>query len=459
VYPDFVVMRLCGAKEVPTMVKRLWTLVHGGQQYKLADDDFRVVQDLTDKAQREFMVDNGLSAPFSIADVLKIRAYVERCVAESSQVDMTKILFIADDSLASIRRCTVPSRAINHIFRDTIVADCSTLLDMSHALSYDIIIVRETTAKDYVTLRRLQDAGKVIVWDFDEDLFNLPSAHPRAATFTPLDKELHSDLLDMVDFIAVRRAEIGEGLPGRDRAIILPDMVEMDWILPSPAERNPDRFDIVCFTDETRQEDVDILDDVITECIQELPNAHVTFVGCVPVGITEMKAKLSEEEARDLTAALVNEPPGPIRVLSDTVFIPGRVHHIPFPPVKDYYRLLSHMPMDLALAPRTTNQYNAWGSEGDILEMLAKGVPVLASKVGGDGDLFNTGLVEPMRNPEDWKTRIRAHYESTQDPSLQGDRLAETRARYDMSAVGAQWGAALQQLVTISLGRGAETLG
>jgi glycosyltransferase involved in cell wall biosynthesis len=436
VYPDFVVMWICGAKEVPTMVKRLWTFIFGGQQYEIADDDFKAVADIVAKVQREFLKDNGLSIPYSTSDILKIRAYTERCVVESRcgveypLLGMTKVLFLTDESLASIRRCTIPSRALNHIFRDSIVADCSTLLDMSHALSYDIIIVRGIMAKDYVTLRRLQDAGKVIVWDIDEYLFDIPSNHPKAATFTPLDRELHSDLFQMADFVAVRHVEMGQELQKPDQAIVLPDMVEMDWILPSSTTRTPGRFDIVCFADETRQEDVDILDDVITECIQELPTAHVTFVGCVPAGIREL---LGTTELK--------------------------IDRIPFPSPKDHFRILSHMPMDLALVPRTTHLYNAWGSEGDIMEMLAKGVPVLASKVGGDGDLFNTGLVEWMRDPEDWKTRIQAHYESTQDPSLQGDRLAETRARYDMSAVGAQWGAALQQLVTISLGKEAETLG
>ena len=105
-YPDLMVRRLCGAKETWTRSRRLWSLISRGTQYDLTFDDHTAVAKLAAKVEDEFVADNGMAPPFSVDEILKIRAYAERCVVEGGG-DALKVLFIVDSSLASLRRYIV----------------------------------------------------------------------------------------------------------------------------------------------------------------------------------------------------------------------------------------------------------------------------------------------------------------------------------------------------------------
>lgn len=412
-YPDFIVRRLCGVSEVQVRVKRLWSWVSGGEEFHLRDADYAAIATLTDRVQVEFVESNGLSQPFSVGDVLKIRAFAERCVVESSLAGITKVLFITDGSLASVRRCTTPARVMSQQCRNWVIADCTDTLDLHSALSYDIIVVREIDAQGLITLLRLQEAGKTIIFDMDEDLFNIPSHHPKARTFTPMDKEIHEALLTMADYASARRSDIAVELGYGAKPVVLPDMVDMDRILPSPPNSSPDRFDVVCFADETQQEDVEVLGAVVDECVVQLPSVHFTFVGVAP-----------DQE--------VQHEGAPISL--------GRVHYISSPTPEDYYSVLSHIPMDLALVPRLTNPYNIKGTRAPILEMLAKGVPVLASKMD-DGPLFTSDhFASPVKCVEDWLKGIKYFYARGRTAEWQAKWLSELRAVYGTANMGKLWG-------------------
>ncbi len=430
-YPDFIVRKICGGKVVRTVVQRIWSFVFGGTQYDLQDGDYAIVERIAERVTQEFIHGHGLSAPFSIDEILKIRAYAEKCVMEEAPDKAVRVLFIVDDSLAALRRHIIPAEAVTHVARGKVIVDCATVLDFQFALSYDIIMVRQISPQDYITLSRLQYVGKIVVFDIDEPLFDIPSHHPKALTFTPLNVELHRSLLLTADFIAVRRMELLKelGLPtGTDhpQAAVLEDMVEVGRILPSPPTCSPARFDIVCFADEGQQGDIDLIDEAVWECLQKMPTAHVTFVGCVP---TQIQARL---EPLDRGATAI----API----------SQVHTLPFPAPSDYYTLLSHIPMDIALVPRLTNDYNARGSDVPIMELLAKGVPVLASMVGGS-TLFDSSLVLPMRSIEDWADAMLSAYNSRQDPTVNTARLAEVYARFDVAGRARDWAGVFQNIV------------
>jgi hypothetical protein len=439
VYPDFVIRLVCGSNTLCAPTRGKWAVIYGGRSYLLSNDDYDAVVRLTGRVQAEFVTDNGLSAPYSTEDVLNIRAYAARCVAETLREPegVTKILFVTDDSLASLRRFGVPAKALGLVGRITsgsykpvVVADCVDTLDLLTAMQYDVVMVRETTPSDYVTLLRLQSAGKIVIYDIDEYLFDIPLSHPRHALFSQLDKELHYELTASADYVSVRSASQREKLhTSGDRTVVLPDMIDTSMLTPVSPLRAFTRFNIVCVADDTEQENVNLLlDTVVPGTIAEIPNAHFTFVGCAPAGVCDSTVVRPEYASR--------------------------VSWWGLPPVKNYYRMLSALDADVALIPSICNEWNSWRSQVPVLEFLSRGVWVLATQVMANKGMGD-GLPQfvPIKEPGDWVKYLKVVYEQfiadrRKSARHVADAIAGVRAQYDATVVAKMWQTELTEIVS-----------
>ena len=422
-FPDFVMRIFAGTGVVHVKPKRTWVIIHGGSAFTIKDDDYDALLSIVERVLCEYVEDRGLHSPFSIEDLLGIRAYAARCVADEERGAL-KILFIVDDSLASIRRFAIPARALTANRTPgggkRIVADCSCTLDPLVAMQYDMIIVRETTPSDYVTLMRIKKAGKVVMYDVDEYLFDLPRYHPKRITFTPLDKEIHYQLIEDASAVSVRSVEVSNHLKVNN-PIILPDMVDTSLIVPvSPAQKSA-TFEVLCVTDETEQEDVDILDHVFVDILQDIPDSHITVIGKLPYGLQDSNGLLFDE-------------------------LKSRITWEPFPQYSEqYYDHLSRLSADVVLVPAATYTYNRWKSPVRIMEFLAKGVRVVYGFVSLPSDIKSTfPSIHEVNSPEGWITTvesIRAIRDTDRQSWIQGSlsMSAYTRAVLDAAVVAEMW--------------------
>ena len=421
-YPDYVMRMIVGADAVYAPTRDKWVMSHGGRTFLLDADDYKAVCSLRNRVWREFVTESGFTSPYSTEDLIEIRSYATECIAESREE--LKVLFVSDESIGALRRCEVPARAMNMCGRGEILAECVKELDVRTAMHYDIIVVRETTVTGFVTIRKLQEAGKVIIYDVDEYLFDLPLSHPKHGIFTQLDSELHYELLRTADCIGVRSEALAKELLCEGNKLLLPDMVDTCKITPVSAYRELGKlFRVICISEEWEQEAVDMLDQVVRDAIIAIPHIRFTFVGCIPESVRDGN-RVSDEYS-------------------------GYVTWWTLPEVDKRYTLVGALTADVALVPRLPYDYHKFGFTVPVLELLSRGLPVLCGPCVPDERLKSQPRFGVIESPDMWVELLLFHYNNRNEPwygQHTMGQIAQIRGEYDAPVVGMKWKEALLRL-------------
>jgi glycosyltransferase involved in cell wall biosynthesis len=352
--------------------------------------------------KKELLQDQGLSQPFSIEDVLGVRAYAADRLANylcNGPEDISVLFVTPGAGLSSSHyRCLLPAKKLSCHVGDgstaiMVTADCTTELNYLRALFYDVIVLhRQFSAETINVVCRLQRAGKRIVYDFDENVVEFPDGHPRAKEFRPEHREMHFALCHMADRIAVRHVNLLEFAPEfKEKTIVLPDMIDTMDITPralagdGPPEGDDVRF--LCVTEGYQQADVDVLTWAIGEAIKEHGRrVHFEFVGAIPRKFLVV----------DQTTKIVQLNPLYSEFIS----------HRPAMSLNDLYQFLSEVDADVALVPLAINDYNEWGSPERIYEMMATGLPVIATRLQPSSTAIDSEWGILVSSPEEWLEAI-----------------------------------------------------
>ncbi|MCL5291456.1 MAG: glycosyltransferase [Actinobacteria bacterium] len=284
---------------------------------------------------------------------------------------MKKIIFISEQQDAcSWYRAHVPGVELQKrgyevalvIRRDWALCDAA-----------DVIVFEKTSSGSALEdLVRYKEAGKLIAYDIDDNIWNLNPANPAYPYYSvETTRNNLAASLRMADVVTVTTPQLADAVSKFNRNVrIIPNCL-------------PDENWNVGFEDDgvltvgwagsiTHWEDLKTISNIIEQTLDGFPQVEFAVAGMASYPFS------NHQRIRKLEAVKLEE----------------------------YPKLLSKF--DIALAPLTDDSFNACKSDLKFLEYAALGLPVIASKVAAYESSVDHGRNGFLaRNPKDWLKYLR----------------------------------------------------
>lgn len=237
-------------------------------------------------------------------------------------------------------RHTLPVRHLTRVLTGSQVrVTYSRYLDITR--SYDVYIFGRVVGPEYISvLLDFKSRGKKIVWDLDDDLFDL-SRHPKKDRHAAaMEVRCLQTCLNLADLITVSTAELGRVVGRTDKTAVCPNMIDLrDNPLRQPTNDGP----LLYTGSPSHRHDAELLRDLHDQTHREF---QWVFHGVKPDYLT----------SRDV--------------------------YIPWSRVSDYPRVCRLIRPRVAFAPLTAEPFNNSKSPIKIWECAALGASVLATNFG-----------------------------------------------------------------------------
>lgn len=263
-----------------------------------------------------------------------------------------------------------------------------------------VVVQRQVSKQNYEALIGLKQHGFRIVYDTDDNLWDLPGANPgkrvfqdHADGFTKCAMQCH------VITVSTRglRTAVRTAIPNyKGEILVCPNGIDFNLFRP-PSVTRDDRVVIGWAGSNTHGEDIKDAWSVLPEIMEMFPNVHMEFVG---------------------TGA------------------PGKLHGHPrvkyrrFMPVGEYPSRFSTWAWDITLAPLSDNRFNRSKSNIKMLEAAALGIPCLGSRVQPYEEFCALGRADWLlcNTQSEWKRKL---IELVSDKALREDLSRKMRGVAD----------------------------
>jgi len=392
--PDVVVAFLLGAR-IHNNYKGgdgIGVLVDGGEKWHLAKADFDMAQTIAKKLHDTLDL-HQLANAWRLFDV---RRHAVREVRDALDLREGKprekaVAMLKDKGGSGWWRMVIPAR---YMQKDGWRFDCTAAqVKFDHLLEYDTIFVQRIHDwESYYTLERLKAAGKRIVYDIDDDLFNITPDNPAYNTITRDDQLAAAQCMKLADLVTTTTAELQRRLTGVMDGVaplVIPNAWDVDdnWT-PTFKTGSPDgKRRIFWSGGASHGADWEVCFEAVHRVMQDCDDVRLVIAGFLPPCI-ENNARLDP--------------------------FAGRVEYVGFRHPETYYNLIHHVRAEVALCPLRSTGFNAAKSPIKYLEYSSIGIPTVASNwlpysavIQGDakGKLAST--------TEEWEEAIRFYLDNT----------------------------------------------
>lgn len=279
-----------------------------------------------------------------------------------------------------------------------------------------LVLLRDIHGPNLVAAANMRrDYGTRIVYDVDDNLFDLPPWNPVAKFFMNDDVRINIEhFLRHCDAITVSTEPLRQAYSKyNEHVYVLPNSIWAGVTVPRRAKNN--RIPVVGWSGAIGHEmDFDRCRDAL-EALQETGEAYIKLF-CNP-----------------------DFPESPL------------TQNMPFVPWKGYYAVLAALDLDVGLAPLAPHRFNEHGKSNiRYLEYALAGTPIIASNVGPFAatiDHEETGIL--IEDDSEWLPWIRR---LIAEPEL-ADRLAanaleDVRARFDIEKNWMMWRKVYRDIVS-----------
>jgi len=307
-----------------------------------------------------------------------------------------RILFLSDMLWACAwYRCHVPGMELRRRGHDVRLQDTLEFEDIDWC---DVLVMQRVAEKGIGrAVEYARSAGKLTVYDLDDDLWNIPESNPSRQTWGSERLAELAVALRLVDRVTTSTEPLARMLRAYNADVrVIPNML--------PAEHWPEHTKdpghgpplvIGWAGGITHRRDLREVADVLEHVLERHPSVEVHLAGADPAWFA---------------------PHDRVRFL-ESVILP------------DYAALLSHF--DIAIAPLHDSRFNESKSDLKVLEYSMIGLPVVASKVAPYSSSIRHGESGLLaRNAKDWLKHLNALVEDAGLRSRLGSAArswAETR--------------------------------
>lgn len=394
-------------------------IIFDGRTRHLAKQDFELVKDIALALEGEL----GLGRIPSPKEVLRLheRAAVKVREALADRVGEKRekaVAMLKDKGSSGWWRMVLPARVMSVPgWR----LDCTAAaVDFDNLLAYDTIFVQRVHDWDsYYVLERLKRIGKRIVYDIDDDLFNITPDNPAYNTITRDDQIAAAKCIKLANAVTVTTEELRRRIAGVVEGvdpIVIPNAMDLnDRWLPTTKIGSPD-FNKRIFWSGGASHGADWGEcfEAVKRIMAARDNVLLVILGWLPTCV--------EREAFQM----------PFK---------GRIEFLGFNAPDTYYELIHHVRADVALAPVRKTAFNQAKSPIKFLEYSLIGIPTVATNwlpyscVIDDkesGRLVNT--------TEEWEEAILSYLD---DPKLRFDNVVNARMdchdKFYLKDAAAKW--------------------
>lgn len=358
-------------------------------------DDFKICKKISDKIYKEWILSNNLSTSYG---TLKNSIDIHRmALKEVSKVyddiwnDKKHIIFIkGDNEGCGYWRMVIPARHIND---KKYVIDVSAIEVMyEYLLEYDIIVVQRICDwNSYYILERLKKIGKKIVYDIDDNLFELPEFHPSARHYNNDARESASAIMNLADSIIVTTERlkkafcrfVGEHL--ENKIFIIPNSINISDY--NTTYKIYDKcFRILWCGGASHEHDLLMCANQLGDFLSKHSDAKFTIIGYMPKF-----------------------------VINNFEFWKDKIEYIEFRDTDTYFSMLNRLQADVAICPLIANGFNECKSVIKWVEYSMASLLVFASNVAPYSDVLVNGLDSVLVGENEWCELLEEKYNNRYD--------------------------------------------
>lgn len=422
ILPYLVVKLLTGAQiHNGYHVKNGSVCIHWNNEREIINEyDFDIIRNVANSVYNEIVKEKNLSPSLMTIPVglkLHFEAYKRICkIVDNNFSGKKKILFIKDLYGCGYWRMVVPSRYMDY---DKYCIDLTeNEVNYENLLDYDVIVVQRLhNWREYYVIDSLKRNGKRIVYDIDDNIFNIDATNP-VAHYIKLDElEAARSIMKISDTIITTTDILKEQLGFQEKTIVVPNSIDFNDGYQTIYSAPEDERRILWMGSATHGVDWLECIEAIDRILKENDDVRLIIVGYIPDCVRD---KISNE---------------------NNIWWDGRVMYETFKDVESYVSLSKTLKANCAIAPLQNTKFNICKSNLKWLEYTASCIPTIASNVSPyKEDIINGKNGFLASNVNEWYENIN---KLLNDNQLCADIVNTARItiedKYDIKSVVYDW--------------------
>jgi len=358
-------------------------------------EDFDIVKKISDAIWEDFIKAKNLYPSLgSLPTGLMIHQQAQKRLKdllEPKYGGKKRVMFIKDTSGCGYWRMVVPMRYMD--LSDVYFDMCENEVTYEYLLEYDTIVVQRLHQwREYYTIDRLKRTrpNLRIVYDIDDDIFNIPSSNPASRLLRNDECEAARGIMSIADVITTTTEVLKQSLGFPEKTVVIPNAIDLEDGYPSEWRGSADEYKRILWQGSpTHQEDWEQCFSAVNRIIQDMPNVRLLIMGMLP---TSVKQAVDSD---------------------DTPWWDGRVEYMDFKDVETYVSLTKTIRADVGIAPLTTSKFNSCKSALKWMEFTAIGIPTVASNASPYKEAITSGETGILANTEEeWYDALKALLQS-----------------------------------------------
>ena len=392
-------------------------------------EDAEIAEEISKDIFQEYFHSTGYGSVIDIQGAMKAHGIasdrLRRMAEEASTGRRYRIACLKDTSGSGYWRMVVPSHYISSRYAMDIT---ETGMSFEQLMDYDVVYMqRNHTWAEYYLVERLKEAGKIVVYDIDDDIYHIPPHNVQAFHRMGEDQQAAATaIMGLADYITTPSAVIQKQFGFEAKTIVIPNAVDLadgwpsqeHWGSPEKGVRR-----ILWQGSASHAQDwmlfVEALDNVLR------------------------KHNMSKKKDFEVRLLILGYLPPVVQQLVETkTWWSGHVEYQPFVATETYIQTIKGIRADVGIAPLEDIPFNHAKSPLKFCEYSAIGVPVVASDVEPYSSVVQNGvsgfLVGDTKSVED-ALEYALSFDKDDKLSMVGAARKKVREDFNIMKVAKIW--------------------
>lgn len=389
-----------------------------GDTWPMAKVDYELARKVSVAVEARMRVSRFVSPRQVLA--LCRAASIELAGMGDSRRGKRGIVMLKDRSGSGYWRMVFPAK---HIAGDDVYVDVTAAgVPVESLMDYETVFVQRLHDwESYYMLERLKAAGKRVVYDIDDDIFNIERDNPAYKLIGRDEQMAAVSCMRLADAVTVTTKRLADAI--RDAAgkepVVVPNAIDTNWWHSTPLTGSPDEWKRIFWQGgDTHGEDWLECIEAVDAVMAERADVRLVILGFLPPAVVAM---LERE------------------------YWKGRVEFLSFRSPETYFEMMRHVRAEVGIAPLRDSLFNRAKSPLKFVEYAAIGMPTVASDVGPYADVIEDGVDGVLvKDAQGWFEAVMAFLDDKRrrQAVLEAARR-KVAERYDVRKTAAAWRAVL----------------
>jgi|ERR1700734_1269581 len=307
------------------------------------------------------------------------------------------------------------------------------------------VVQRQVSEHNLKAIRRMKELGLRVIYDLDDNVWNLPSWNPGKQMFDSMQDGFHmcaaeSDIVT-VSTLGLQKATLKHWESLKKKVVIVPNGIDFRMF----HQKNLVKDDTILVGwggSNTHSEDCKYAFDNVCEVLDANPNTQMEIVGAPALDFIDKWETV-------VIDGKINKRRTKMQV-SSKIAMHKQSHFRRWVPVGEYANRFSSWGWDIALAPLAEHRFNLSKSCIKMLEAAAVKIPCLASNVQPYNEFASLGGEDLkwllVNSDYQWKTKLQELIKDRNRRIYLGELMYKTAKKwFDASVIASHWQHAFEQ--------------